>query len=626
MTTTETINGIEFEFEKFQDGTFEINAINCPKCGGELETTGGVFCPRCDPNGKTFLPDVEAVLSKVFDAVGGPAEVRTLFGAMMASNTMPAVAGGSQPQGNPLLKMPMITPTQQPGTAVQPAAPVKAPPTPEELAAIAAQRKHYLAQMGLDVDDGAAPVEDQLAGAIVSEDATALPPPTKHAVACEDFMLYQGRKLNTDADAGLVPLGLDDEIVADCYSVAYSDEPTLTKNCVDLHRQDFIGALLDSPEVNNVRAMTVGDPLAAEIATVAFASRLKKYMVETKPDPKKCPPSTKGGAGQGAGPRDLKSQVDCMVAAAGAARSARQAIEEYEEIRGMVSPDGGTMDPKRANELFTRIRKSPTLSKIANLAGRFRRVAASKQRNKTVHGTDDVVGVTVGGDPFNMIPSELANLVHPLLRYETLSKLAENRALVWDKQGHEPVAKGPIVVVVDESGSMRDGSRNDDGTITAKIEQAKSLALAMAWIAAKQKRFCALVSFSSSNQGTMTMLPAGKWDEAKLLDWLEHFFGGGTDMDVPMKHLPEKYWDQMMKAGAIHGKTDILMITDGQVNMPKPIEDKFQEWKKQEKVKVYTLILDDQPGDLKRVSDTLHIIKRDQFNANCEAVGAVLGI
>lgn len=593
-------NGVlAVEIDEASDGTFDVIGFKCSSCGVSL-TAGTVH--TCLAGSFELAADDAAEIESIADNGGSVAELEEELGL---AGSGPAVAG----------------------TSVVPAPVAKAPPTPEEIEARRVETNRMLAMMGLEPEDEPAAIAaesgDALAGAMVTDEGEAEAPATANAVVCDEFSQYKGRMLNKAAEFDLPKLKLEDHVIEDLYAVSYESEVKLAKRCTDAHRADFVSALLDCQETQAVRMSTVGDPVASEIAAAAFAGRLKKYLVEVQPDPSKAPPCKTGG-GRG---RDLKAQIDCMVAAAGAAKSAAAAVQDYEDAKDMLGSDqAGKMDPKRAADMYARIRKSKKLIKIAELAGRYRRVAAAKQKNKTVHGTDDVVGVTVGGDAFKLIPSELANFCHPLLRLEVLSKLVENRAMVWDQRGTEPVAKGPIVVVVDESGSMEDGSRNADGTVTAKVEQAKALALAMAWIAAKQKRFCALVGFSGGTQGTLTILPPGKWDETKILDWLEHFFGCGTDMDVPMKELPEVYWPKIIDAGAQRGKTDIVIITDGIVNMPEKIEKRFVEWKKAENVKLYSIVLHSSAGDLKRVSDTTHLIDRDMLNANSEAVAQVLSV
>ena len=56
--------------------------------------------------------------------------------------------------------------------------------------------------------------------------------------------------------------------------------------------------------------------------------------------------------------------------------------------------------------LFKRVRSDPTLRRICELAGRYRRVAQSRQRRKTTHGLDDVVGVVMDADLGRLLPQE----------------------------------------------------------------------------------------------------------------------------------------------------------------------------------------------------------------------------
>jgi uncharacterized protein with von Willebrand factor type A (vWA) domain len=65
------------------------------------------------------------------------------------------------------------------------------------------------------------------------------------------------------------------------------------------------------------------------------------------------------------------------------------------------------------------------------------------------------------------------------------------------------VGKGPIIVSIDESGSM----------IGEKAHTAKALALALAWIARQQHRWCGLVAYSGDSGERLLPLPPGRWDE-----------------------------------------------------------------------------------------------------------------
>src|SRR5262249_52952845 len=158
-------------------------------------------------------------------------------------------------------------------------------------------------------------------------------------------------------------------------------------------------------------------------------------------------------------------------------------VKEYCDARdglgmGEGAP-GERRNPKAVAEAYKRVRNNPTLRRIAEFAGRFRRVAQSKQRMKTVHGLDDVVGVEMGGDVARLLSHELAKLGIEELELDTLRRIAERQALCRDYSATEPAGKGPIIITLDESGSM-----------TTTIDAAKGLALALAWIARQQKRWC----------------------------------------------------------------------------------------------------------------------------------------
>ncbi|WP_443258258.1 vWA domain-containing protein [Virgibacillus sp. L01] len=67
-----------------------------------------------------------------------------------------------------------------------------------------------------------------------------------------------------------------------------------------------------------------------------------------------------------------------------------------------------------------------------------------------------------------------------------MRKFVEGQTMVYDKKGKETLGKGPIILCLDESGSMRDLE-----------SQSKGFALALISYAKKQKRDFALISFSN---------------------------------------------------------------------------------------------------------------------------------
>src|SRR5207247_8477297 len=91
-----------------------------------------------------------------------------------------------------------------------------------------------------------------------------------------------------------------------------------------------------------------------------------------------------------------------------------EASKEVEEAReaaaalGMGPGAPGGNDPRAIAALYKRVRSDPTLRRICDLAGRYRRVAQSRQRRKATHGLDDVAGVAPDADLGRLLPPEPA--------------------------------------------------------------------------------------------------------------------------------------------------------------------------------------------------------------------------
>lgn len=302
-----------------------------------------------------------------------------------------------------------------------------------------------------------------------------------------------------------------------------------------------------------------------------------------------------------------------MRAVGKAVAEAEREVSELNEATaalGMGAGEAGSNDPRAIATLFKRVRGNPGLRKICELAGRFRRVAQSKQRMKVSHGLDAVVGVEPGGDIGRLLPSELVKLAVPELELDTLRRIIEREALCREHHSVEPVGKGPIIVVADESGSMEG----------AKVHTAKALALALAWIARRQKRWCGLVAYSGSSGERLLALPPTRWNETALCDWLSAFIGKGSELDLPIEELPRMY----KEIGAPQGVTDVIFITDARARIPRELRERFLTWKQSSKARVISLVIDHPPGDLAHVSDEVHTVR--SLDPGDEAVGRVLSL
>ncbi|VTU00876.1 Marine sediment metagenome DNA, contig: S01H1_S27396 (Fragment) OS=marine sediment metagenome GN=S01H1_64016 PE=4 SV=1: VWA_2 [Gemmataceae bacterium] len=423
-------------------------------------------------------------------------------------------------------------------------------------------------------------------------------PASPTALVLDEWGLRRGRDLVAESDR-LRAAGADALAAADYFGAAFDPDPALAPACADPRRHAFLARVLDAPEYRALRADTRLDDTAAAIAAAHLAEQFARLPA---PDA-----AEKSGG-------DFGAELAALRAAAAAVDGARAEVAEFRDAAaalGLGPGAPGAGDPAAIAAVFRRVRNDPGIKRICELAGRFRRVARAKQRRKAAHGTGDVVGVVPGGDVGRLLPAELVRLAVPELELDALRRIAEGHALCREHHATEPVGKGPVLAVVDESGSMAGD----------KVHTAKALALALAWVARHQRRWAGLIAFSGGSGERLLALPPGRWDEGRLCDWLAAFIGRGSDLDVPVAELPRMY----REVGAPVGVTDLVIVTDALCRIPAALRESFLAWRRAARVRAVALVVGGAaPGDLAAVCDETHAVPA--LDPASETVGRVLSL
>ena len=186
------------------------------------------------------------------------------------------------------------------------------------------------------------------------------------------------------------------------------------------------------------------------------------------------------------------------------------------------------------------------VERIARLAGRMYLVLRGAQASK-IHGVpSEVYSVEQGNDLGRLLPVEQVLLMDPLLETVALERIASRRASQYAVRGTTKVSKGPLVVALDESGSMG-GHRN---------EWAKAAAVALARVAADEKRPVCVVHYSTST----VVQPLAPKDTAAVLKMIQHFLGKGTAIGLALGVAVQQVRELAQKG---HKGADILLVTDG---------------------------------------------------------------
>lgn len=393
----------------------------------------------------------------------------------------------------------------------------------------------------------------------------------------------------------------EDLIAADLIAAAWEPKPELSSSCKDGNRLDFIRSLMSTQEYQEMHQHTKLSRVASELAAAKFASGLRDYVADI---PENEDPD--------------QSERSALRIAAKAVTDAQQDIDNCESMMNALGCDAsdrvdgnqGTEEILRLWEMFN---NNDRLMEIIKLAGRYRMLAQSKQRTKKCYGREEVVGVEPTGDIESLLTSEVVQIADPSLELDLIRKILEHAALGYEFTAKKSEQQGAIVVLVDESGSMQDG----------RLEHAKAIALAAAYVARKQKRFCCLVGFNRGRQGSFLSMPNGICEDKDLLRrWLSRHPSGGTDLTTLYDELPEA-WE--LRVGENDGKADIIMITDACMST-EGVErrEAFLKWKASKSARMHTIVIGDDVGELELISDESHRV--EELGVEVEAVSQVLSI
>lgn len=199
-----------------------------------------------------------------------------------------------------------------------------------------------------------------------------------------------------------------------------------------------------------------------------------------------------------------------------------------------------------ARRLSQRLKRDERLSRIAMLAGKFKRIAAAKQKAKVRHGADEVSDVELGSNLSRVLPSELVKLSHPLLRRAFFASLLEGKVMQYRLQGTDSLGRGPLVVCLDKSGSMEG----------AKDIWATAVALALLDVAQRQRRPYALVAFDGEVKQEDRVDVNGQLPENSLFIPC----AGGTNITGVLARA----LSIIQESNGSMRKADVVLITDGE--------------------------------------------------------------
>ncbi len=271
---------------------------------------------------------------------------------------------------------------------------------------------------------------------------------------------------------------------------------------------------------------------------------------------------------------------------------------------GTENGSGGrnALTTKEKIALARRVGKSPKLQQIAAVCGRFTRIALQQQKTRVKHPPDEITSITAGATIERLLPSEMALLATPELEDLFYLKFAEKSLMEYDLIGHEPEGQGPIILSIDESGSMRTNYGGLSGEVWSK-----AVMLALLSIARLQKRDLAVIHFSGVNASTgandlrLDLFQKGDASPAEVITCAEFFFNGGTVFEPWMAKALE------LVDGSQFQKADVICVSDGIADVSEQMRGEWTKRRTERGMRAYSVLIGSDDGEdlLSEISDAV---------------------
>ncbi|HEU5295578.1 MAG TPA: VWA domain-containing protein [Burkholderiaceae bacterium] len=226
----------------------------------------------------------------------------------------------------------------------------------------------------------------------------------------------------------------------------------------------------------------------------------------------------------------------------------------------------------------------------------------------------EITGVRFSSRPERMLAGEAVMLHHPVLRKLWRARHAEARLLSWETEAvltdwrldpraarpqpatpeAEALERGPIIVCLDTSGSMRGAPENI----------AKATVIAALRAAHEARRGCKLIAFGGPDEVIERDLGHGEAGLQALLDLMAQAFDGGTDIQTPIERAITCVHD------ARWASADLLIVSDGEFGCVPGTLERLQRARAELGLRVQGVLVGDRETmGLLEVCDEIHWVR-----------------
>jgi uncharacterized protein with von Willebrand factor type A (vWA) domain len=292
-----------------------------------------------------------------------------------------------------------------------------------------------------------------------------------------------------------------------------------------------------------------------------------------------------------------KNQDQMQPKIAEAIDKALDAAQDFQEamssFAGNQKGEGTHLEDLEAKrKLAKKLQNNPSLQKLIKKLGGIRRAWNDRKRAKKAQSNySDIIGAKFSDEVTNAFPAELALAGSPEGRALFALKYAQRTLLTKDYEAKvKEIERGPVVMYIDVSGSMTGVSET----------WSKAIAYVVAEECLKENREVQIHLFDTIVQKSIT-LNVGKTNENKLLDFVMTWVTrGGTSFGQVINHA--------VSVAKIDPKADILMITDGESEVPDPFIRRVKTFKESMDVQWTTFCIGKRFEIVKQFSDSVQVV------------------
>lgn len=408
-------------------------------------------------------------------------------------------------------------------------------------------------------------------------------------------------------------------------------DPRRVSHETGFFNRKILEQIMEMSRYLELRAYTTSDELNSGVAVISFAEHLMDLVKERVEEFKKRQEELKQQA------QDIQDMLDQMgnVSEDDLTDEMKQMIKDLQkDVNGAmadVPPDLGdvsdTMDSiiemTESNEqvkrtwgleqndsfvrmpyhqkekVFERLRNSDKLNAITEMLGKFKAILSKEDKTK-VNKNVTSLQKTKRSDEFqHAVPAELMKFADEDLELVFWANQSNHALETYEYDNDTEDVKGPIVIAIDESGSMY-GKRE---------VWSKACALAVLHQAQVDKRSVYVIHFSYNHRAKdlhVNVFPKDKsLDIEQLIDMAEHFYNGGTSFDQPIERMM-----QCVSEEEGFDRADGLFITDGECAANKTLLKKLEKFKSEVGFRLYGIHLGSWGADeLNKICNKIYFIK-----------------